>query len=102
MYQAGNELIKFFLNNQFFKAKRIKRNEKLLKVRQILGIDLPEKSLFIFSDGTFIEKEDELNIELNDILDKNSVYLIKNEKEYKINNLKIQTENKYIPKLKKK
>ena len=46
--------------------------------RQILGIDLPEKSFFILPDGTLIEKEDEINIELNDILDKNNIYLIHN------------------------
>ena len=46
--------------------------------RQILGIDLPEKSFFILPDGTLIEKEDEINIESNDILDKNNIYLIHN------------------------
>jgi hypothetical protein len=71
-----NELIKFYLNKDLFKAQRIKKEEKLFKVRQILGIDLPEKSFFILPDGTLIEKEDEINIELNDILDKNNIYLI--------------------------
>ena len=46
--------------------------------RQILGIDLPEKSFFILPDGSLIEKEDEINIESNDILDKNNIYLIHN------------------------
>ena len=44
MNQIINELIKFYLNKDSFKAKRIKKEEKLFKVRQILGIDLPEKS----------------------------------------------------------
>ena len=78
MNQIINELIKFYLNKDLFKAKRIKKEEKLFKVRQILGIDLPEKSFFILPDGTLIEKEDEINIELNDILDKNNIYLIHN------------------------
>ena len=78
MNQTNLELIKFYLNKQLFKAKRFKKDEKLLKVRQKLGLNLPEKSLFIFSDGTFIEKEDEINMEIKDILDNNNVYLIKN------------------------
>ena len=78
MNQIINELIKFYLNKDSFKAKRIKKEEKLFKVRQILGIDLPEKSFFILPDGTLSEKEDEINIELNDILDKNNIYLIHN------------------------
>ena len=78
---ASLDLIKFYLNNHLFKAKRIKKDEKLLKVRQILGLDLPEKSIFIFSDGTFVEKQDEFNIEIKDILDNNNnIYLINNNK----------------------
>lgn len=50
--------------------------------RQILGIDLPEKSFFILPDGSLIEKEDEINIESNDILDKNNIYLIHNKNNY--------------------
>ena len=79
MEQTNHELIKFYLNKQLFKAKRFKKDEKLLKVRQKLGLNLPEKSVFTFSDGTFIEKEDEFNIELSDILDNNNIYLIKSE-----------------------
>ena len=78
MEQTNHELIKFYLNKQLFKAKRFKKDEKLLKVRQKLGLNLPEKSVFTFSDGTFIEKEDEINMELKDILDNNNIYLIKN------------------------
>ena len=85
MNKASLELIKFYLNNQIFKAKRIKKDEKLSKVRQLLGLDLPEKSFFILSDGTFVEKEDEFNIELSDILDNNNIYLIKNENDDIIN-----------------
>ena len=79
MNKKSLELIKFYLNNQLFKAKRIKKDEKLSKARQILGLDLPEHSFFILSDGTFVEREDEFNIELNDILENNNIYLIKNE-----------------------
>ena len=44
-------------------------------------MDLPEKSIFIFSDGTFVEKQDEFNIEIKDILDNNNnIYLINNNK----------------------
>ena len=93
MNQIKSELIKFYLNEQIFKAKRITRDEKLIKVRQLLGLDLPEKSLFICSDGTLIEKEDEEYIELNDLLDNNNIYLIKNEN----NNINI-----YNKKIKKK
>ena len=79
MNQINQELIKFYLNKQIFKAKRIKKNEKLIKARQLLGLDLPENSLFTYSDGTLIEKEDEIYIEINDLLDNNNIYLIKNE-----------------------
>ena len=79
MNQINQELIKFHLNKQIFKAKRIKKNEKLIKARQLLGLDLPENSLFTYSDGTLIEKEDEIYIEINDLLDNNNIYLIKNE-----------------------
>ena len=72
----NHSLIKFYLNDQLFKAKRMNIYENLSKVRQILGIHLPEKALFIFSDKTFIDKEDELNIKLNEIIDINNVYLI--------------------------
>ena len=79
MNNSIQELIKFYLNKQLFKAKRIKKNEKLLKVRQILGLHLPEKSVFILPDGTFIDKDDEINVDLNDIVDNNNAYLIKND-----------------------
>ena len=77
MNGLNNELIRFYLNKQLFKAKRFKKDEKLSKVRQKLGLHLPEKSNFIFSDGAVVEKEDEINMEINDILDKNNnIYLI--------------------------
>ena len=65
MNNSSQELIKFYLNKQLFKAKRIKKNEKLVKVRQLLGLHLPEKSVFILPDGTFIDKEDEINVNSN-------------------------------------
>ena len=86
MNKTNEELIKFYLNKQLFKAKRVKKNEKLLKVRQLLGLHLPENSNFIFSDGTFVEKEDEINMEIKDILDNNNVYLIKTENDGENNN----------------
>ena len=49
MEQTNHELIKFYLNKQLFKAKRFKKDEKLLKVRQKLGLNLPEKSVFTFN-----------------------------------------------------
>ena len=72
-----NPLIRFYLNQQLFKAKRIDINHDLTKIRQILGLHLPEKAFFSFSDGTEILKEDELNIKLKEILDDNNIYLIK-------------------------
>ena len=80
----GDSLIKFYLNDQLFKAKRMNINENLSKVRQMLGLHLPEEALFIFSDKTIIEKEDELSIKLNEIIDKNNIYLIKKDN-YEIN-----------------
>ena len=84
-----NPIIRFYLNDQLFKAKRIDINYNLTKIRQILGLHLPEKAFFSFSDGTEILKEDELNIKLNEILDDNNIYLIKKDNIYistKINN----------------
>ena len=71
-----NSLVKFYLNKQLFQAKRINTNENLSKIRQRLGLHLPEKAFFIFSDGTEIEKEDELNIKLKEVLEMNNSYLI--------------------------
>lgn len=97
MNQINPELIKFYLNEQIFKEKRIKKNEKLIKARQLLGLDLPQNSLFIYSDGTLIEKEDELYIEINDLLDNNNIYLIKNDNNNSIYNQLLKKKNN-IPK----
>ena len=106
--KQNEELIKFYLNNQLFKAKRVKKNEKLLKVRQLLGLHLPEKSFFILKDETLIDKDDEANIELHEILDNNIANLIKhddNNNSYNImdnnsfqlfNNYNLTTMNKKI------
>ena len=64
------KLIKFKLNKTPLFAKKLDINETLFQVRKKLENKLEEKSIFSFADGTIIEKEDENNFTLKDIIEK--------------------------------
>ena len=96
----NKSLILFRLNNQLFKAKRINLNLNLTKTRILLGLDLPENAIFILSDGTEIEKNEESKIRLDEICDKNTIYLIKKENNNK-ENLKLPIYTERLNKIQK-
>ena len=81
-------LIKFKLNKNPLIAKKLDIFESLSETRINLGEKMPLDSVFVFSDGTEIEKNDENKFHLNEIvseIDKNLVVFI---------NLKESTNNK--------
>ena len=63
-------MIKFKLNNNPLVAKKIDINMTLNEVRKKLGQKVPEACLFVCSDGTEIERDDEEEFKLSDIAEK--------------------------------
>jgi hypothetical protein len=60
-------MIKFKLNKNPLMAKKLDINMTLKEARTILSQKIPEACLFVCSDGTEIEREDEEEFKLNDI-----------------------------------
>ena len=63
-------MIKFKLNNNPLVAKKLDINMTLNEARKKLGQKVPEACLFVCSDGTEIERDDEEEFKLSDIAEK--------------------------------
>ena len=64
---SETKMIKFRMNGKPLFAKKIDVNETLFQIRKKFENKLPNGSLFICSDGTEIELEDENDFTLKDI-----------------------------------
>jgi len=86
-------MIKFRMNGKPLFAKKIDVNETLFQIRKKFENKLPNGSLFICSDGTEIELEDENDFTLKDIADsedKNFVIHLNKKEEEAQNNYVIE------------
>ena len=76
-------MIKFRLNKEPYISKKLNLDLSLKEVREKLGDKMPSQNIFVFSDGTEIEKEDENDYTLNDIGESENkftiIYLISKE-----------------------
>lgn len=76
-------MIKFRLNKEPFISKKFALDLSIKEVREKLGDKMPQQTIFVFSDGTEIEKEDEKDYTLDDIGEKENkftiIYLISKE-----------------------
>ena len=83
-------MIKFRMNGKPLFAKKIDVNETLFQIRKKFENKLPNGSLFICSDGTKIELEDENDFTLKDIAGNEDktfiIHLNKKEEDTKNNN----------------
>ena len=71
----GKESIKIFLDNEAFLVKKFSRNIDLFTVREILEFKKKIDFVFVMKDGFKIEKEEEFDFTLNEILDEDKIYL---------------------------
>ena len=60
-------------------AKKISKEETLPQIRKIFGEKLPNDSVFTLPDGSEIDKEDESDYTLSEILKDDKVYMKSNE-----------------------
>lgn len=72
---AEKVLIKFIINKEPKYAKKFNKNEKLSEIRKLLYEKMPNDSIFILSDGYEIDKEDESEYELSEIIEEGKVYI---------------------------
>ena len=72
---SENVLLRFIINKEPKFFKKLKKNKKLSEIRKQLNEKLPNDSIFILSDGCEIDKEDENELELSEILEENKVYI---------------------------
>ena len=68
-------LISFCINQESKFAKKINKEEKLPEIRKILQNKLPEDSIFTLPDGSSIDKEDEDDYSLSEIIKDDKVYI---------------------------
>ena len=66
---AELKMVKFKINQSPLFAKKLDLNENLFQIRKKYEDKLPKESLFVCSDGTKIEKEDEQSFNLKDIIE---------------------------------
>jgi len=71
----NQELIKVFLNDKEFCQKNISKSQNLSDVRNYLKNEIKQDFIFLDSDGNDIEKQDEKEYSLKDILKNQSIYL---------------------------
>ena len=72
-------LISVIINNESKFAKKISKEETLPQIRKIFGEKLPNDSVFTLPDGSEIDKEDESDYTLSEILKDDKVYMKSNE-----------------------
>ena len=68
-------LISVLVNNESKFAKKIEKTKTLTEIRQLFGEKLPNDSIFTLPDGSEIEKEDEPDYILSEILKEDKVYV---------------------------
>ena len=72
-------LISVIINNESKFEKKISKEENLVEIRKLFGEKLPNDSLFTLPDGSEIDKEDEGDYTLSEILKDDKVYMKSNE-----------------------
>ena len=91
--------ISILINNESKFAKKLLETENLIEIRKILKDKLPDDSIFTLPDGSEIDKEDESDYTLSEILKDDKIYiksnksLIKTDKETSISNLQPKKKN---------
>jgi len=68
-------LIRFLVNKEPKFTKKFCKNEKLSEIRKLLKEKLPDDSIFTLSDGCEIDKEDENDYLLSEVIDEGKVYI---------------------------
>ena len=68
-------LISVLINNESKFAKKIEKTKTLPEIRQLFGEKLPIDSLFTLPDGSEIDKEDEPDYILSEIIKDDKIYL---------------------------
>lgn len=95
--------ISIVINNEPKFAKKLLETENLVEIRKILNDKLPDDSIFTLPDGSEIEKGDESDYTLSEILKEDKIYiksnksLIKTDKETPISNNQPKKKNTPIP-----
>ena len=72
---AEKLLIRFIINREPKFVKKFNKNEKLSEIRKLLDEKMPNYSIFVLSDGCEIDKEDESEIQLSEIIEEGKVYI---------------------------
>ena len=77
MLGLNNEkiIIKFYLNNKAFTVKKLFKKTKLSEVRNELEKKQTINFDFIMKEGFIIEREEEKDFLLSEIIDENRVYI---------------------------
>ena len=73
--EKGDDFIKIFLNNKQFCSKNISESQNLNDIRNILNHDIKQDFVFLDIDSCDIEKGDEKDYSLKDILKNQTIYL---------------------------
>ena len=73
------KLISILINNESKFAKKLLESEKLIEIRKLFGEKLPKDSIFTLPDGSEIDREDENDYTLSEILKEDKVYIKSNE-----------------------
>lgn len=69
------ESIKIFINNKEFGSRNIPQMNSLNEARKYLQNEINQDFIFLDADGCDIEKEDEKDYSIKDILNEDSIYL---------------------------
>lgn len=80
-------LISFLINNESKFAKKLNKEEKLPAIRKFLSEKLPEDSIFTLPDGSEIDKEDEDDYQLSEIIKDDKVYIKSKSNEISTNSI---------------
>ena len=72
---AEKILIRFMINKEPSFAKKFNKNENLSKIRRLLNGKMPNDSIFVLSDGCEIDKEDENEYQISEIIEEGKVYI---------------------------
>ena len=70
-----NVSIIFIINKKSKFVEELNKNEKLSEIRKLLYEKIPNDSIFILSDGCEIDKKDENEYQLSEIIEEGKVYI---------------------------
>ena len=73
------KLISVLINNESKFAKKLLESEKLTQIRKLFAEKLPNDSIFTLPDGSEIDKDDEDDYTLSEILKEDKVYIKSNQ-----------------------